>query len=281
MKKNLLNEMTWKEAKILFKKTDVAIINCGAIHPHGSACPLGTDNIGAYEVSKKISKKCLEQGIDVVILPNIPFGYNYYHGDFEGNISIDKPTLISYYWNVVKWLHKWGIRKIIWNSTHGGNEPCIEDVSSRARREFGMIAVRFAWDSTGMTLTQDGLINTPIKEGDEGLILEMSLVAAVRPEIIDFSDAAFKEYEKPFGDEFQIVDPHHILFGKSTLYTYLTTRDATSTGGYGGPEQRNYSKASAESGKIIINGVVDYIVDFIKAFTELKLKNRINSDLGT
>jgi creatinine amidohydrolase/Fe(II)-dependent formamide hydrolase-like protein len=270
----LLEELTWNEARDLFKKTDIAIVNLGAIHPHGTGAPLGTDVIGAFEVAERINKKCVDRGNDVVILPTIPFGYNYYHGDFEGTISIDKPTLISYYWNVVKWLHKWGIKKLIWNSPHAGNSPCIEEVATRARTELGMFSVRFAWDGTGMALTRDGVINTPIKRGDEGLILEMSLVAAVKPDIVDFSQATFKDYEQPFGDVFSVVDAHTIEFGKSKVYTYMGTRDVTSTGGYGAPENRDYSKASAESGKIIVDGVVNYIVDFIEEFKKLKIPSK-------
>jgi creatinine amidohydrolase/Fe(II)-dependent formamide hydrolase-like protein len=40
----LLEELTWKEAAALFK-TDIAMINLGAIHPHGDGALLGTDNL--------------------------------------------------------------------------------------------------------------------------------------------------------------------------------------------------------------------------------------------
>ena len=145
MRKHLLNEMTWKEAKEAFKKTDLAIITAGACHCHGSACPLGTDNITAIELSSRIGKKCMERGIDVIVLPNIPFGYNEYHGDFPGNISIDQATLASYYMNICKWLHKWGIKKIIWNCTHGGNISVVADVSYRCRNELDLLSVLFPW----------------------------------------------------------------------------------------------------------------------------------------
>jgi len=38
----LLEELTWKEAAELFNKTDIAMINLGAIHPHGDGALLGT-----------------------------------------------------------------------------------------------------------------------------------------------------------------------------------------------------------------------------------------------
>jgi creatinine amidohydrolase/Fe(II)-dependent formamide hydrolase-like protein len=267
----MLEDMTWKESKELFKKTEIAIINVGAMHTHGTGCPLGTDNIGAYEIAKRINDKCVEKRISVVILPNIPFGYNNYHGDFEGNISIDRPTLSSYYWNVVKWLHKWGIRKLIWNSPHGGNWPNIQEVAIRARNELGMFSVRFGWDATAIELTRDGVIDTPIRDGCEGLIMELSLVAAVRPDTVDFSDASFKDYEQPFGDLFPVLDYDHIKFGKSSVFAYLGTRTYTSTGGFGPEELRDFSKASVEHGKTMVDGVVNYIVDFIEAYKKLKI----------
>lgn len=270
----LLEELTWRETAALLKKTDIAMINLGAIHPHGDGALLGTDNLGAYEVANRINEKCVNKGIDVIILPSIPFGYNYYHGDFEGNISIDKKTLIDYYWNVVEWLNKWGIKKIIWNSPHGGNEPCIAEVASKAYVKYGILSVRFAWDSTGGALSRAGVVDVPIKSGDEGLAMEMSLCAAVRPDRVDFNESTFKDWEKPFGEKYPMADAHNIKFQKSTIYTYLPTRDVTSTAGYGPPENRPPSAASVEYGKKLVDGVVDYIVEFIKEFKTLKIPSK-------
>ena len=60
----LLEELTWKEAANLFKKTDIAMINIGAVHAHGDGALLGTDVIGAYEVANRINEKCLKEGLD-------------------------------------------------------------------------------------------------------------------------------------------------------------------------------------------------------------------------
>jgi creatinine amidohydrolase len=192
----LLDELTWKEAADLFKKTDIAMINIGAIHPHGDGALLGTDSIGANEVAIRINEKCLKEGLDVVILPTIPFGYNYYHGDFPGNISIDTNTLTDYYWNIIEWLNKWGVKKILWNSTHGGNTPSVAAVSHKARTKYGIFAARFAWDATGGALSRAGMVDVPIKRGDEGLAMEMSLCAAVRPDRVDFNESTFRDWEK-------------------------------------------------------------------------------------
>jgi creatinine amidohydrolase len=270
----MLEDLTWKEAKALFEKTDIAMICVGAIHPHGSGSTLGTDQVGAVELAKRINEKCLKRGLDIVILPSIPFGYNYYHGDFHGNISIDPPTLTSYFWNVIQWLHKWGIRKVIWNTPHGGNQPMIQDAMDRARTELGMVGVKFAWDATGTALTRAGLIDQPITGGDEGLILEMSLVKAVRPDTVDFSDATFVDYEDPFKGQFKVLDPHTIEFKGAPMYMYMGTGDVTTTGGFGREENRDYSRASAEHGKKIVDGVVDWIVDFIEEYKKLEIPSK-------
>jgi len=270
----LLEELTWKEAAELFKKTDMAIINLGAIHPHGDGALLGTDNIGAYEVANRINERCVKENLDVVILPSIPFGYNYYHGDFEGNISIDKKTLIDYYWNVVEWLNKWGIKKILWNTPHGGNEPCVAEVAFKARIKFGIFSARFAWDASGAALSRSGMVDVPIKSGDEGLALEMSLCAAVRPDRVDFNESTFRDWEEPLGDKFPMEDAHNIKFQKSIIYTYLGTRDVTRSAGYGPPENRDPSAASAEYGKRLIDGVVNFVVDFIRELKTLKIPSK-------
>ena len=267
----LLEELTWKEAAELFKKTDIAMINVGAVHPHGDGALLGTDVIGAHEVANRINEKCLKEKLDIVILPTIPFGYNYYHGDFAGNISIDRSTLTKYFWDIVVWLNKWGIKKILWNSTHGGNEPCVAEVAHKARAKFGIFSARFAWDATGGALSRAGMVDVPIKTGDEGLAMEMSLCAAVRPDLVDFNKSTFRDWEKPLGDKFPMADAHNIKFQKSTIYTYLATGDVTRSAGYGPPENRDPKAASAEYGKKLIDGVVNYIVDFIRELKTIKL----------
>jgi len=209
-----------------------------------------------------------------VILPSIPFGYNYYHGDFEGNISIEKKTLTDYYWNVVEWLNKWGIKKILWNTPHVGNEPCIAEVASKAYRKYGIFSARFGWDSTGAALSRAGVVDVPIKAVDEGLAMEMSLCAAVRPDRVEFNESTFRDWEKPLGDKFPMVDAHNIKFQKTMIYTYLNTRDVTSSAGYGPVENREPKAASAEYGKKLIDGVVNFVVDFIKELKTLKMPPR-------
>jgi creatinine amidohydrolase/Fe(II)-dependent formamide hydrolase-like protein len=218
-----------------------------------------------------INERCVKEGLDIVILPSIPFGYNYYHGDFAGNISIDKKTLIDYYWNVVEWLNKWGIEKILWNTPHGGNEPCIAEVAFIAYKKYGIFSARFTWDATSSDLSKAGVVDIPLKDVGEGLAFEMSLCAAVRPDRVDFNESTFRDWEKPFGDKFPMVDAHNIKFQKSTIYTYLPTRDVTDSGGYGPMEDRDPKAASAEYGKKLIDGVVNYVVDFITELKTLKI----------
>lgn len=268
MQKYLLNEMSWKEAREAFKRTDIAIITSGACHPHGSACPLGSDNIMAADISDRIGKKCVERGIDVIVLPNIPFGYNEYHGEFEGTISIDTPTLIAYYMNVCKWLHKWGIRKLIWNSTHGGNKSAVQHVAFRCRHEFGMLSIYFPWYSQFLKIGVDPM---GVVEPDEGLLQEISGMMYVRPDLVNVSEAAFKEYKQPLGETISVVGFHEAKFGNGTIEILFNTKDVTDTGGFGPSEATDYSKASPELGKHMVESIVDYMVNFIAEFKKIKI----------
>ena len=49
MKKVLLSEMSWYEAKEAFERTDLAIIPAGANEAYGRHLPLGSDTIVATE----------------------------------------------------------------------------------------------------------------------------------------------------------------------------------------------------------------------------------------
>lgn len=269
----LLENLTWKEAEDLFKKTDVALINTGAIHPHGLNVPLGLDSFGATEVGIRLDKVCVKRGIDIVILPTINYGITHHHGDFPGNISIDIVTMTRLYWNIIKWIHKWGIRKIIWHTPHYV-VPSIEQCMYRARTELGMIGFRVAWDFLAIALTKSGVIDQPIKSFDGGLIMEGSLAAACRPEYVDFSAETFKEYLQPWqeqGSSLEVVHPHRIKFKGIEIQAYMGTRDVTPTGGYGAESQRDYSLGSEETGNLMVNAVVDYIADLVVEAKKIKL----------
>ena len=261
MKKAWLDEMTWEEAKEAFKKTDIAVICCGATHPHGLACALGTDTFVAQGMGKRIGEKS-----NVIVVPTIPFGYNRYHMDFPGCINIPKQHLADLYMDICEALYKWGIRKLVWLSPHGGNSSIIEDVAYRLRYEKGILSARVTYGLAGQV--DPDLAGY----GSEGMVDEASMMLYLRPDIVHPERARFKEFKNIFGSELPVLGQGKIKFGKGEIQIFTTSKDVSPNAEWGYTSKAiNMSNATRELGERIIETAVDYIVEFIVVFRKVEI----------
>lgn len=261
MKKVWFDEMTWKEAEEAFKKTDIAVICCGATHPHGMACPLGTDTFVARGLGERIGKKS-----NAIVVPTIPFGQNKYHMDFPGCINITNQHLCDYYMDICESLVKWGIRKFVWVSPHGGNKQSIEDVAYRLRYDKGVLSASVAYQVARQLNPELGKYG-----GSEGLVDETSMMLYLRPDTAHPDRAEFKEYKQIFGPKAKVAAFKSIKFGEAKVPIFTTSKDVSDTCGFGPPESIDMANATKELGERIIETAANYIVEFIEAFGDVEI----------
>jgi len=81
----------------------MVIIPIGACEQHGPHLPLAVDTIDCYEVAKRVSAKA---------------GGAQSHGHFPGTLSIRPETMIRMICDIVEWLYRSGIRKILLLNGH-------------------------------------------------------------------------------------------------------------------------------------------------------------------
>ena len=118
-----LEKITWVQAKEYFEKKDIAIIPVGSTENHGSQLCLGTD----FLIPRKLCEM-MDERLDVLIAPTIPFGVADQHTDFPGTITIGQDGLYDIVNRVASELYKWGIRKFVFLNGHGGNTPVLQRV---------------------------------------------------------------------------------------------------------------------------------------------------------
>jgi creatinine amidohydrolase len=263
MKKVWLDEMTWEESEEAFKKTDIAVICCGATHPHGLACPLGTDTFVADGMGERIGKKS-----NVIVVPTITYGYNQYHMDFPGCINISKDHLRDLYLDICESLYKWGIRKLVFLSPHGGNVSVIEDVAYRLRYEKGILSALVSYELAGEVDTD--LQGYP----SEGLADETSMMLYLRPDTAHPERAKFKGYKNTFGPRLKVDGWKTVKFGKGHIRLFTTSKDISDSCEFvvsssDISKAGNMASATRKLGERIIETAVDYIVEFIEEFRKV------------
>lgn len=83
-----LTALTFAEMARLTRGRVVAILPTGAIEAHGPHLPLGTDGVIAEAMAKAGAARLAETGLDVVLLPTLPFTAAPFAQAFSGTLSV-------------------------------------------------------------------------------------------------------------------------------------------------------------------------------------------------
>lgn len=128
---NLFEELNRIE---LARKHDaLVIIPVGAIEQHGPHLATGTDFIIVNEVTKA-AISVVENDIDVLQIPALPFGFSHHHLQFGATVSLRPETLQLVLLDICKSLFESGFKNLFILNGHGGNNEIV----SIAAREFAI-----------------------------------------------------------------------------------------------------------------------------------------------
>ena len=106
-----LIEMTWEEVAEALEKTDICLINVGAIEGHGPHLPLATDTFGGTETLKRVQSMLAEEGHTVVVGPTIEYGINPGAMSYPGSVTLRPDTLKALLLDVIESLYHNGFRQ--------------------------------------------------------------------------------------------------------------------------------------------------------------------------
>ena len=99
-----LEKISWVQAQEYFEKKDIAIIPVGSTENHGSQLCLGTD----FLIPRKLCEM-MDERLDVMVVPTIPYGVGDQHSNFPGTITIGADGLYDLVTRIVNELYRFGI----------------------------------------------------------------------------------------------------------------------------------------------------------------------------
>lgn len=261
--KALLSEMTWEEAEEAFRRTDVAIIPIGSTETHGPHNPMGTDTFAAQEVARRIGEKT-----GAVVTPVIPIGYSPYHADFPGTLYLEKETIVQILMEICRQLHKWGIRRVVLLTGHGGNLPVLQTVAMKIRQEMRMLPAIPVWWRNEIL----GELDPDWAFGDHGGMKETSQNLAIVPHLVDL-----KRYRPSRSDTARKLTENITLAGSGSfmfkgikIQTFLNVGDSWPEGFSDSPEHPA-DRATAEGGEVIFRKVSDFLAEFVIEFAKISM----------
>ncbi len=120
---NLLwSECTWEDIAQAAREDYIVVFPVGAIEQHGPMLPLQVDARLAERWALDGARRARERdGLNVLILPTLPYGQSCFHMRFPGTISLRFETYISAMCEIMRDVFEAGFRSLAIINGNGGN----------------------------------------------------------------------------------------------------------------------------------------------------------------
>lgn len=264
-KEFLMEDMTWPEVKEAFARTSVVVVPIGSTEQHGPHMPVGTDFLVAQNLARRLGERS-----NVIVTPTITIGYAKYHTTFPGTLSVSEETLTNALVEICEDLLKYGTTHIIFVNGHGGNKRSIDRCGEVMRRRCVPVAVASWWEMSQV-------VNPEWLAIGHGDYIEASAILAIDDTLPNMELAKIPD-NKHLSDALWLDTPHVVKFNGGALSVNLVTSDITDSGDmleYGLTAATDYdippTEASKEKGETILEGLADYLAQFVEEFRKVEL----------
>lgn len=250
-----LEKITWKQAEGYFKEKDIAIIPVGSTENHGSQLCLGTD----FLIPRRLCEM-MDERLNILIAPTVPFGVGDQHINFPGTITIGYDGLYDLMTRIVDQLYGFGIRKFVFLNGHGGNTPVLQRVALELDERHAIGAILNWWLLAGEL--------DPRWKGGHGGGEETAAILGIDPSLVDQSEVAGPMNLHDVSDTLKATGFTSIEYKGVTVNIPRLTPSVTHNG-WIGPDHPE--TATEEWGRKMLQTTADYIVDFMEEFKKVDI----------
>lgn len=250
-----LEKITWKQAEGYFKEKDIAIIPVGSTENHGSQLCLGTD----FLIPRRLCEM-MDERLNILIAPTVPFGVGDQHINFPGTITIGYDGLYDLMTRIVDQLYGFGIRKFVFLNGHGGNTPVLQRVALELDERHAIGAILNWWLLAGEL--------DPRWKGGHGGGEETAAILGIDPSLVDQSEVAGPMKLHDVSDTLKATGFTSIEYKGVTVNIPRLTPSVTHNG-WIGPDHPE--TATEEWGRKMLQTTADYIADFMEEFKKVDI----------
>jgi len=258
--------LTWSEINEAALAGKVVLLPIGSTEQHGHHLPLDTDNFLATSI-------CLEAGRrnpqHILVMPNIPYGYNEHAQDFPGTIHVTYAHFIEYCLDVCKSVAHAGFSRILIVDGHGSNEHLCEFVARRATLETDALVASTIW--TNLVAEEFEAVR---ESGPGGAAhaceLETSVYLHLAPDRVRM-DKAQDHYGGAADAEGSRYVYADLGKGWGPVKLVRWTSASTPTGVSGAP-----TLATEGKGEAILDAATNHVVAFVEEFRAIPEAERVD-----
>lgn len=257
-----LGRMSWEEVAEIRKSDPVILLPVGTVEQHGPHLPVAADDMVAEYFAREVAA-----ATGAVVAPTLNYGCSDVFRGFPGTLSIRSETFKAVLADVCHALYDdAGFRRLVIVDNHAGNEPHVEEVARRLRRERGrttLIGCLYPWN-LGYALMRDAFPDAAAVYGHGGEP-ETSAMLAMFPQDVQMGRARKGSLRATLGwtmRGYGKVAVPGMPAGVGSLY--LDADEVAPDGVTGDPLQ-----ASAEYGRQWVERVVGFGIAFVREFQRL------------
>jgi creatinine amidohydrolase len=123
----LWGECTWEDIAQAAREDYIVVLPAGAIEQHGPMLPVDVDARLAERWAADAAQRAQDKyGLNVLVLPALPYGQSCIHMKFPGTISFRFETYIAALSDILRAVADTGFRSILVCNGNGGNEHSIQ-----------------------------------------------------------------------------------------------------------------------------------------------------------
>ena len=258
--------LTWPEINEAAQAGKVLLLPIGSTEQHGHHLPLDTDNFLATSVCLEAAKRAPRH---LLVMPNIPYGYNEHAQDFPGTIHVTYEHFIEYCLDVCKSAAYAGFNRIVIVDGHGSNEHLCEFIARRATLETAALVASTMW--TNLVVKEfENIRESGMGGAAHACELETSIYLYLAEDRVQM-DKAEDHYGGAAGLEgspYLYVD---LAKGWGPVKLVKWTSSSTPNGVSGAP-----TLATKEKGEALLNAAANHLVAFCKEFRDMPDPKRID-----
>lgn len=151
MNRYQLGELTWEEAKEQIALADYLVLPAGSVEQHSLHLPLLTDSLRAEGITAHLLRTANSNGLRMLGLPTLFYGFSDHHLHFPGTITLDFNTYIDVLTDIGESLSNHGAKRFLVINFHGGNRESITLAGNRIQREFDLDFHMIHWTEYART----------------------------------------------------------------------------------------------------------------------------------
>ncbi len=254
------NRLTWPEMNKAIAEQPVVLLPTGSTEQHGRHLPLDVDTFLSESVCLEVGRRVPGK---VLVLPPVSYGLNMHHIDFPGTIHIEPETFIAFCLNITKSVAYHGFKKILIINGHGSNLPLIDLVARKTILETESLCAAVTYLSLAVERFEEVRESEVIAHADE---METSLYLHLAPERVRMDQAVADDDVR---GKYLTSDST-----KKVRFNDIWGR-WTKVGVHGDP-----TSATAEKGKVILDGAVTAIVELVEEWRNWPIAERSDQHTG-